>query len=771
MPTQTAPNLLPIALTYAAAGRAVFPIAPGTKWPSLPSLDGHADIPWKRLYGEASPDEATLRRWFTPTRLLGLSIACGATSGITVDGVVYGLEALDVDDAALWQDFLEACRFAGLDTLLKRLVLERSPRGSGHAAYATSVIQGNLTLARRCDPVTGELHTLIETRGEGGQLVIAPTPAGIHPDHPEHGYVLLQGSWETLPLLTAEERQALLDVARSFNEYVEPEAVWQPAFAPSLNGTGTRPGDKLNALADAAWWQSLLETHGWTLLHTRGAIQYWQRPGKQGRGCSATLGACGPYLYVFSSNAAPFDADHAYAPFAAYTLLAHGGDFVASAKMLAPQYRDVFLVDAPTMPRAAVPALDPSGWQATPPPPAKVALRLPGLMLGKGKEAGPLANIHNVLLALHHHPQWHQVFWWDEVRCRPMLDTHEVTDDDILDIADWLGTTLDISITGAGFRMIEQCVYKVCRETRRDLLQEWLAGLPPWDHVPRLDTWLCDIAGVPCNAYGCLVSRMLPLAMVARARDPGCITREVVIFEGPERSGKSELVRRLGGPEWSTILSTTLDTKESHMLLQGAWIAEMAELDSLSATRETRLKSYITMRDDIWIPKFSNMKIQRLRRTVFVGTTNETSSFKGQTGNTRYLPIKTTGQIALDHFDACRLQLFAEALAVYSATRDTWWHRSEEAEMQAQEIREIRREASVYEDALRDWLQTKPSTITLSWQDIAEQFLKIDREKWKDQMLQRQIAAAMRALHWEQSVTKDPQRKSVRRWKCQDVPF
>jgi hypothetical protein len=66
-------------------------------------------------------------------------------------------------------------------------------------------------------------------------------------------------------------------------------------------------------------------------------VQYWQRPGKDGTAWSATLGACGPYFYVFSSNASPFQPEHAYSPFSAYGLLDHSGDFQTAARTLIPQ--------------------------------------------------------------------------------------------------------------------------------------------------------------------------------------------------------------------------------------------------------------------------------------------------------------------------------------------------------------------------------------------------------------------------------------------------
>jgi hypothetical protein len=63
---------------------------------------------------------------------------------------------------------------------------------------------------------------------------------------------------------------------------------------------------------------------------------YWRRPGKIGPGISATTNYGGSHLlYVFSTNAAPFEPDTAYTPFAAYALLEHRGDFTAAARALA----------------------------------------------------------------------------------------------------------------------------------------------------------------------------------------------------------------------------------------------------------------------------------------------------------------------------------------------------------------------------------------------------------------------------------------------------
>ncbi len=87
----------------------------------------------------------------------------------------------------------------------------------------------------------------------------------------------------------------------------------------------------------AQWAEVLLA--GWKTVRENGDIVHLCRPGKDA-GVSATIGHCrteraGPKLYVFSTNAQPFEEGKSYSKFEAYTLLQHGGDFKAAAGDLA----------------------------------------------------------------------------------------------------------------------------------------------------------------------------------------------------------------------------------------------------------------------------------------------------------------------------------------------------------------------------------------------------------------------------------------------------
>lgn len=306
-----------IPASYQAAGLCVLP----ARWPAKRPAIGA----WKD-YQSRLPTAAEVAAWFANPHP-ACCLICGTVSG--------NLELLDFDCAGeaftAWSQ-LVAAEAPGL---LDRLVVETSPSGGWHVVYRCSEsVSGNLKLAQRREDVDGPaevvrfgkgikprkdrdghwhiLLTLIETRGEGGLFLCAPSA----------GYQLVQGSFTALPVLTAAEREVLLRCAWALNTVLPETQDPQPA-----SRDGLRPGDDFNRRADVA---AMLTHHGWTLVRD-GANQHWCRPGKSGS-TSATLKD--GVFYVFSSNAAPFEPNRAYSPFATYALLEHAGDFAAAAMEL-----------------------------------------------------------------------------------------------------------------------------------------------------------------------------------------------------------------------------------------------------------------------------------------------------------------------------------------------------------------------------------------------------------------------------------------------------
>jgi hypothetical protein len=288
--------------------------ADGTKRPLLA---------WKR-YQTRLPTEYEVARWFV-NRAVGIAVIAGVVSD--------NLEIIDFDAPMLFKPWHATVEELS-PGLLHRLPIVRTPTGGCHIYYRCEGIQHNLKLAQHLGP-DGRPVTLIETRGEGGYTIIPPSPPACHPL--QRPYMLVQGDLAAIPTITAQQRLILLNAARSFNQYVKPQRV---ECGPSLDrlraGHGQKrrlPGDDYNARGD---WSPLLLGHGWTMVGQRGSTTLWKRPGKREPGCSATTNhADRDLLYVFSTNAHPFQHNTAYTKFAAYALLHHGGDFRAAAGALA----------------------------------------------------------------------------------------------------------------------------------------------------------------------------------------------------------------------------------------------------------------------------------------------------------------------------------------------------------------------------------------------------------------------------------------------------
>ncbi|WP_192808700.1 phage/plasmid primase, P4 family [Actinomadura montaniterrae] len=338
-----AARLYEAAQAFAANGFSVVPArADGTKAPISA---------WK-IYQTERPTAEQVNAWFATEAPQGIGVVTGAVSG--------GLEMLEFEGRAVREGFVQRLADAfedhGLGELWRRLVngyLESTPSNGLHILYRVDgELRGNTKLARRPardDELTESerairerqpgkqfVRVLIETRGEGGYVVTAPSAGRTHPSG--GAWTLLAGGPETVAAISEEERDAVHAIASLLDAMPAPAA--PPAPAPSssaLSGPrradGKRPGDDFNERAD---WREILAPHGWTAITSYGRGLAWRRPGKD-RGISATTGTReGDNLFVFSSST-EFEPETPYSKFGAYALLEHGGDHAAAARELARQ--------------------------------------------------------------------------------------------------------------------------------------------------------------------------------------------------------------------------------------------------------------------------------------------------------------------------------------------------------------------------------------------------------------------------------------------------
>lgn len=308
-------SILDIAL--AAYKRGIYVIPPredGTKAPLAESSAGQAR--WARR-----PDEAKLRAWYGPRH--GLGFATGSASN--------HLELFEFDDEATYEEFTQAARSIGLGPLVERIeagYCERTPGGGIHWLWFCQPALPSTKLARRRDEA-GNIHVLIETKGEGGYVVVAPSNGRVHASG--RAYELLRGGVESIATVSPEERQQLFELARAFDELPERGAITEAVVPRNLD-----PGLPGNDFANRTSWHELLEPHGWRAVYSRGEVTYWRRPGKNA-GISASTNWGGYELLWVWSTSTPFEAERGYNKFYAYAVLEHEGDFRAAARQLAAE--------------------------------------------------------------------------------------------------------------------------------------------------------------------------------------------------------------------------------------------------------------------------------------------------------------------------------------------------------------------------------------------------------------------------------------------------
>lgn len=158
----------------------------------------------------------------------------------------------------------------------------------------------------------------IETRGEGGYFLL----------YPSQGYSFVNGDIQKIPVLSADDRQYLIDLASSYNRIVEEHRVHIPAT--NNADWSVTPFDDYNNKANV---RELLERHGWTFVYTRGQKDFYRRPGSENVQ-SGNWDHARKWFTVFSTNCHPFQVGKAYGACYVYAALEHNNDYKAAAKEL-----------------------------------------------------------------------------------------------------------------------------------------------------------------------------------------------------------------------------------------------------------------------------------------------------------------------------------------------------------------------------------------------------------------------------------------------------
>jgi putative DNA primase/helicase len=273
--------------------------------------DGSRGSGWMR-FCEERPDRSTVERWFANGHA-GIGVVTGTVSG--------NLEMVELEGhfmkLGLHRELKQKLRDAGVMDVWTRMVhgyAEQTPLGGMHVVYriADGEVPGNTKLARDIDD-NGEIRTLIETRGEGGFVVIAPSGGTTHPTGKP--WKMLSGGWATLQTITMAERASVFEVLETFD--TNPPAPTPPPPTSDkrtkvrpFTGTTITGKSWVDAVADhvdaSESVREVLERHGWTHCYDcADGRQVLRRPSKD-HGTSGWINTAGRFMNFSSS--APFEA-------------------------------------------------------------------------------------------------------------------------------------------------------------------------------------------------------------------------------------------------------------------------------------------------------------------------------------------------------------------------------------------------------------------------------------------------------------------------------
>lgn len=295
-------NFVNLAKTYSKAGYSVIPV--GTN--KIPTIRK-----WSEFQNNPMTEEQC-EEYFE--NAFGMALICGGKHSLTT---------IDIDlKNDLSGDLYERLKDRIPNSILSKMYVQQTQSGGYHFVFSCpEIIEGNQKLASRFttaderhqvyienfeNPLTknkalkianNHIHLCtIETRGEGGYILINPTK----------GYTKVYGK---ISVISKEEYYTLLDSIREFNE-VARVPVKDSRIKRTDNKWKKTPYEDYNDRADVPF---LLESNGWSIVgKPYGKNIRFKRPGHSST--SSALFDTATRIFTCFSTSTSLDANKGYTP-------------------------------------------------------------------------------------------------------------------------------------------------------------------------------------------------------------------------------------------------------------------------------------------------------------------------------------------------------------------------------------------------------------------------------------------------------------------------
>ena len=285
------------------------------------------------------------------------------------------------------------------------------------------------------------------------------------------------------------------------------------------------------------------------------------------------------------------------------------------------------------------------------------------LGLDCGEDGKPFVTMANVSQIFQAHPNFKGRVWFDSFRERIF---HTLMSDEPKPWTDDMDRELtyqlqrSLKLNKFNLQQVREGVQHAAWRGRRNSLTDWLDTLK-WDKTPRLRDWLSDITGCERNEYTTAISVNWPLAMVARAYNPGTKMDIMVVLEGQQGAGKSTFLKVLGG-EWFKSLPVQFGEKDFLMAIQGAWIVEIPDMTGFSKREHSQILATITIETDEFRAAYGHHSESKPRKCVFAATSETSDYLQSSRGRRRFWPVECSNYIDTHALATVRDQIFAEAI-------------------------------------------------------------------------------------------------------------
>lgn len=290
---------------------------------------------------------------------------------------------------------------------------------------------------------------------------------------------------------------------------------------------------------------------------------------------------------------------------------------------------------------------------------------------------------------------------------------------------------------------IKRELLSVAHEQKYHPVKDYLGGLE-WDGKPRINSWLADYCGAENNALNAEFGSKLLIAGVRRIKQPGVKFDTMLVLEGAQGAGKSQIAQRLAiREEWYCgSLDLRSDDKTKAEMMTRSWIVECQELDGMNKTTSQSLKKFLSTAVDMFRPAYARNTTEFRRHCIILGTTNELAYLRDLTGNRRIWPV-AVGKIDLVRFAADVDQLWAEA--VVREAKGESITLSQHLWDAASKVQGRRMVEDAYADVLEDAFGEAKGRVSM---DSIKLLLGIDTARMTP-MDARRIKAVMAGLGWD----------------------